>query len=305
MLTPVGCPIGIYVQTEGILVIDTGSFSSPSGKEAAPAKGVLKQGDYIRNIDGREPESKEELMEIIAESEGKTLLLTVNRDGEEICLPITPEQNAEGEYKLGIWVRDSAQGIGTLTFVDENGFFGALGHGINDLDTTELMELKTGGLYKTDIISITRSIPGSPGELTGVIAYAAKNKLGEIVNNTSRGIYGILEEEKIEITEEPLKLALKQEIEKGPAQILCTLTDEPAWYDIEITAIHEENDNINRGLEIKVTDEELLNIAGGIVQGMSGSPIVQNGKLAGAVTHVMVNDPTRGYGIFIEEMLGQ
>ena len=127
--------------------------------------------------------------------------------------------------------------------------------------------------------------------------------MGDIVQNTSRGIYGVVEESNLQINQEPIPIALKQEIQEGPAQILCTLSTEAEYYDVEIIAIHESNDNINRGLELKVTDEELLEKTGGIIQGMSGSPIVQNGKLVGAVTHVLVNDPTRGYGIFIENML--
>ncbi len=165
------------------------------------------------------------------------------------------------------------------------------------------MEMKEGGLYKADIISITKGTKGSPGELTGVIAYSNRYKLGEIYQNTKRGVYGVLETENIAMEEQAVSIALKQEIEKGEAQILCTLSTEPEVFDIEITSIHQENDNINRGLELKVTDERLLETTGGIVQGMSGAPILQNGRIVGAVTHVLVNDPTRGYGIFIENML--
>ena len=302
-LTPLGCPVGIYVQTDGVLVIDTGEFQSHRGRNIAPAKGILQPGDYILKINGEELENKAQLMDSIAQSQGTELLLEIKREGKCMNVGITPVKNQQDEYKLGIWVRDNAQGIGTLTFIDENGYFGALGHGINDLDTANLMQLKTGGLYKTDIISITKGTVGDPGELTGIIAYAPKNKMGDIVQNTSRGIYGVVEESNLQINQEPIPIALKQEIQEGPAQILCTLSIEAEYYDVEIIAIHESNDNINRGLELKVTDEELLEKTGGIIQGMSGSPIVQNGKLVGAVTHVLVNDPTRGYGIFIENML--
>lgn len=303
-LTPVGTPIGIYVHTRGVLVVDTGEFEDERGKEVAPAKGVLKSGDYIETINGTILEDKGQLMEMVADSEGKTLSLEVKRDGEYMNLDILPGKNQQGEYKLGIWVRDNAQGIGTMTFVDERGYFGALGHGINDMDTAQLMELKAGGLYKTEIVAINKGRAGNPGELSGVIAYAEKNRLGEILQNSYRGIYGKVETEGLELKEEAMPIALKQEIEEGPAQILCTLMGSPSYYEVEILKINEENSQINRGLEIKVTDEELLEITGGIIQGMSGSPIIQNGKLVGAVTHVMVNDPTRGYGIFIEEMLG-
>ena len=171
------------------------------------------------------------------------------------------------------------------------------------MDTTNLMEMKVGGLYKADIISIAKGMKGNPGELTGVIAYSNRYKLGEIYQNTKEGVYGVLNTENIENRETSIPIALKQEIEKGEAKILCTISNEPELFDVEITDIHLENDNINRGLEITVIDERLLNVTGGIVQGMSGSPIIQDGKLVGAVTHVLVNDPTMGYGIFIENML--
>jgi len=302
-VTPIGYPVGIYVQTDGVLVIDTGSFVSDKGKKVSPAKNLLIPGDYIYEVNQKTVENKDKLMERIAECNGESLMLGIRREDTYYNVEIEPLKDKKGEYKLGIWVRDNAQGIGTLTFADENGYFGALGHGINDVDTTNLMEMKEGGLYKADIIAITKGTKGSPGELTGVIAYSNKYKLGEIFQNTKRGVYGALEQENIEMEEQAVSIALKQEIEKGKAQILCTLSTEPELFDVEITAIHQENDNINRGLELKVTDERLLETTGGIIQGMSGAPILQNGRMVGAVTHVLVNDPTRGYGIFIETML--
>ena len=302
-LIPIGYPVGIYVQTDGILVIDTGSFISDSGKKVSPAKNILLPGDYIYQINQEKIERKSELMDKIENCEGEKLVLSVRRENACYNIEIEPKKDKNGEYKLGIWVRDNAQGIGTLTFADENGYFGALGHGINDVDTTNLMEMRDGGLYRADIISITKGAKGSPGELTGVIAYSNKYKLGEIQQNTQRGVYGVLETGGIGAEGEAFSIALKQEIEKGYAQILCTLSTEPEYFDVEITAIHQENDNVNRGLELKVTDKRLLEATGGIVQGMSGAPIIQNGRVVGAVTHVLVNDPTRGYGIFIENML--
>lgn len=300
---PIGEPVGIYVQTDGVLVIDTGSFLSENEKKVSPAKNLLLPGDYIYEVNKETIAGKEELMEKIENCKGRSLNLGIRRDEKIYEVQIEPLKDKKGEYKLGIWVRDNAQGIGTLTFADENGYFGALGHGINDADTTNLMEMKDGGLYKADIISITKGTKGDPGELTGVIAYSNNYKLGEIYQNTKAGVYGVLNTETIEKQESSVPIALKQEVEKGEAKMLCTISNEPELFDIEITAIHLENDNVNRGLEITVTDERLLNITGGIVQGMSGSPIIQDGKLIGAVTHVLVNDPTMGYGIFIENML--
>ena len=302
-VTPLGYPVGIYVQTDGILVINTGSFQSSKGKKVSPAKNLLLPGDYIYEVNQKKVESKEELMNIIEECAGQKLVLGVRRKDAFYNIEVEAIEDKTGEYKLGIWVRDSAQGIGTLTFADENGYFGALGHGINDVDTTNLMEMKEGGLYKADIISITKGEKGSPGELTGVIAYSNKYKLGGIWQNTQKGVYGILETDEIQLSKQAVSIALKQEIEEGEAQVLCTLSTEPELFDVEITAIHLENDNVNRGLELKVTDKRLLETTGGIIQGMSGAPILQEGRIVGAVTHVLVNDPTRGYGIFIESML--
>ncbi len=303
-LIPAGIPIGIYVKTQGVLVIATGEFEGPDGQTNAPASRLLKEGDYILKADGEAVTGKAEFMQRIADSGGEEMTLTILRDGQQFDISLTPQQNQNGEYKLGIWIRDNAQGVGTLTWLDEDNSFGALGHGINDMDTAELMNLEKGSLYKTEIISITKGENGSPGELTGVIDYNECNRIGTIQANTEEGIFGSLNEESASgIISTAMPIGLKQEVEEGEAEILCSLGGEPELYTIEITGIHLDHDNVNRGLEITVTDERLLALTGGIVQGMSGAPIIQNGKLIGAVTHVLVNDPTRGYGIFIENML--
>jgi stage IV sporulation protein B len=212
-----------------------------------------------------------------------------------------------GTYKMGAWLRDSAQGIGTMTYIDSANNFGALGHGVNDTDTGELLKLGTGLLYHTDIVAVKKGEKGSPGELTGVIEYSAEQISGIIVNNTSKGIYGVANDELLDeyIQMESMPIALKQEVTTGKAQILCKIGDEAKYYDIEITKISASSTTaLNRQISIKVTDEELISLTGGIVQGMSGAPIIQNGRFVGAVTHVLVQDSTRGYGIFIEDMLG-
>lgn len=201
-------------------------------------------------------------------------------------------------------MRDNAQGVGTLTFVDEWGNFGALGHGISDVDTSTLLTVKSGTLYETEIIAIRKGSDGNPGEMTGLIEYADKNILGEIQENTSQGIYGVCNEKLAQIVSgEALPIALKQEIHTGAAQILCSVEGEPKYYDVEIREIYLEQENVNRGILLTVTDPELLAYTGGIIQGMSGAPIIQDGRLIGAVTHVLVQDSTSGYGIFIENML--
>ena len=304
VLTPAGIPIGIYVKTQGILVVGVGEFESESGQTCAPAKYILQSGDYILEINDEEVNSKKELIEKINHCEGQNIVLKVQRNEETSLIMLQPEQNKIGEYKLGIWVRDNAQGVGTMTFVDENQYFGALGHGINDVDTSTLMSLESGTLYQTQIIGITRGSNGSPGELTGYIEYDDNNILGNITENTMEGIFGYCNEKAMAgIVSEALPIGLKQEIHLGEAQIICSIGGETEYYDIAITKINLDNDNINRGIVLEITDEELLALTGGIVQGMSGSPIVQDGKIIGAVTHVLVQDATRGYGIFIENML--
>ncbi|MBQ8877775.1 MAG: SpoIVB peptidase [Lachnospiraceae bacterium] len=303
-LKPAGIPIGIYVRTSGVLVVAVGDFEGEDGQMCEPAKYVLQAGDYILEMNDEEITGKKQLIENISHSEGQEIVFKIRRDGEEFLVRAKPKANKSGEYKMGIWVRDNAQGVGTMTYIDENGGFGALGHGINDVDTGTLMELDTGTLYHTEIIGITRGRSGSPGELTGFIEYDDNNIMGSITKNTAKGIFGACCEETIAENEyEFMPIGLKHEIEIGDAQIFCSLGDVVKIYDVEVTDIHLENDNINRGIIIKITDPELLAVTGGIVQGMSGSPIVQNGRIVGAVTHVLVNDPTRGYGIFIENML--
>lgn len=304
ILKPAGIPIGIYVKTQGVLIVGIGEFDGEDGQKCDPGKYVFQVGDYILEINDEEITSKRELIETISHSEGQELVFKLQRGDAVIDVKARPELNQSGEYKMGIWVRDNAQGVGTMTYIDEQGCFGALGHGINDVDTSTLMTLAKGTLYHTEIIGITRGTTGSPGELTGFIEYDDNNIMGEITANTMRGIFGLCTPETEQSVDyDYLPIGLKQEIKKGPAQIICSLGGDTKAYDVEIIDINLENDNINRGIILEITDPELLTTTGGIVQGMSGSPIIQNNKLVGAVTHVLVQDPTKGYGIFIENML--
>ncbi len=304
MLIPSGMPIGIYVKTNGVLVVGTGEFENQDGDRVSPAKYILQKGDYILQVDGVDIENKKQFIQLVEKSDGKDMVLTIKRNNEVTDVMIEADRNQSDEWKLGIWIRDNAQGIGTMTYEDTDHTFGALGHGINDVDTSLLMNLEEGTLYKTEIVGITRGSNGSPGELTGYIEYDSDNVIGEITENTAEGIFGVCDEELVETAcYEPIPIALKQEIVLGPAQIICSVTGEPEFYDVEIVEVNLDQGNINRGIVIQVADERLLTLTGGIIQGMSGSPIIQNGKLVGAVTHVLVNDSTRGYGIFIENML--
>lgn len=304
LLIPSGIPIGIYVKTSGVLVVGIGEFENSGGKKVSPAKYALQKGDYILKVNDEEMENKKHFIRTVEASEGKDMVLTIKRNGEVTDVMVTPDMNQNQEWKMGIWIRDNAQGIGTMTYEDTDSSFGALGHGINDVDTSILMNLEEGTLYRTEIVGITRGSNGSPGELTGYIEYDSDNVIGEITENTEEGIFGVCDEEvEKESVFEPIPIALKQEIALGPAQIICSVTGEPEFYDVEIVEVNLDRENINRGIVVQVVDEKLLTLTGGIIQGMSGSPIIQNGKLVGAVTHVLVQDSTRGYGIFIEEML--
>lgn len=304
MLIPSGIPIGIYVKTEGVLVVGIGEFESSGGETVSPARYVLQKGDYILKSNGEEVENKKHFISMVEASEGEDMVLTIKRGGEITDVMISAEKNKLQEWKLGIWIRDNAQGIGTMTYESTDDTFGALGHGINDVDTSILMNLEEGVLYRTEIVGITRGAGGAPGELTGYIEYDSDNVIGEITENTAAGIFGVCDHTLLEKSAyEPVPIALKQEIELGPAKIICSVSGEPEFYDVEIVEVNQEQENVNRGIVIRVVDEKLLMLTGGIIQGMSGSPIIQNGKLAGAVTHVLVNDSTKGYGIFIEEML--
>ena len=230
------------------------------------------------------------------------LSLTVKRDGKLYHVTLQPVLDAAGVYRIGTWIRTDAQGIGTITYMTNNGYFGALGHGITDIDTGLLMEISGGVLYDAEVLSVVKGKSGTPGELIGIIRQSGISKIGEITTNCSKGIYGKVKRGVID-GGETIPIGLKQEVELGPATILCQVDSMVKEYEIEIERIELGRTNDNKGLVIRITDEVLLAKTGGIVQGMSGSPIMQNGKLIGAVTHVLINDPTKGYGIFIETML--
>lgn len=303
MLIPVGMPIGIYLKTQGALVIDTGSFNGVDGTKYAPSQYKLQAGDYLIAMDGIAVNGKKQIQEYVEQGQGEEIIFQVQRKEEVIPIKVTPEKDGEGNYKIGTWLRDSAQGIGTMTYLDSENHFGALGHGINDMDTGELLNLGSGLLYETEIVAIQKGEKGNPGELTGIIIYQPENVSGVIVNNTLEGIYGITTEEvSNSLSQNALPVGLKQDVELGKAQIYCNVDGETKSYDIEMLQI-SLSAAVNRQISFKVVDEELIELTGGIVQGMSGAPIIQNGKFIGAVTHVLVDDPTRGYGIFIEDMM--
>ncbi|NLK75821.1 MAG: SpoIVB peptidase [Clostridiales bacterium] len=303
-LIPSGEPIGIYIDTDGILVLGSGKITGEDGLNYEPVNNKLKSGDYILAINNKKLANKNELIEEIQKCNGKDVTLLVRRNGDEITVRITPVKTPSGSYKIGAWIRDNTQGIGTLTFVSTNGYFGALGHGITDIDTGVLMEIKSGSIYAAQIMSIIKGKEGEPGELIGMIKQSNKYRMGSIRVNSYQGIFGKVNENYNGFAKDkPLEIGLKQDVKIGKAKILCTVGDEIGEYEIQIEHVDISNSNLSKGIVIRITDEKLLELTGGIVQGMSGSPIIQNNKIIGAVTHVFIQDSTKGYGTFIENMV--
>lgn len=298
-----GSPVVIYMETKGVLVIDSGEITDREGIRRTPAEHIIQSGDYICEIDGKVLTGKRQLMQLVRENQGEPMELQVIRHQETIKLEMTPVETEDGSYKLGIWVRDNIQGIGTLTYVEPNGTFGALGHGISDADTGERLEISDGDLYRADILSIRKGTAGTPGELRGVINYREENRIGTICGNSQYGIRGQMEPGKYTESMKKIPTGLKQEIQTGKAEIRCDIGDGIREYQCEILEIDSNARDTNKCFVLRITDDDLLSRTGGIVQGMSGSPVLQNGKLIGAITHVFVNDPTKGYGIFIENMM--
>ncbi len=300
--------VGIYTKCEGVFVINTCEVEGADGKTVNPAENQIRTGDYILAIDGNHLSCKEDMALYVKQSQGRELRLTILRNGKEKEVYLKPVKNAYGEFLLGIWIKDDLAGIGTLTFVTPTGEFGCLGHGMANGENNQLFEVEDGILYTSNVIGIQKSQVGHAGELKGVIRYNNVNQKGEVIKNSDKGIYGCFDTEDlydISNSETLYDIAYKQEIKVGPAQIVSEISGKRQFYDIQITYVDYLTFHTNKGLYIEVTDPKLLELTGGIVQGMSGSPIIQDGKIVGAVTHVLVNEPTKGYGIFIENMINE
>lgn len=301
---PCGTPVGIYLKSRGVMVIGTGRIVQENGQETEPAFGMLESGDYIEAINGEPLWDKEALVTYLNHNGEQEAVLTVRRNGEVRQVRMSPVRTLDGSYKLGAWVRDDTQGIGTLTYLDANGNFGALGHGISDSDTGDVVEIEQGALYETEILGIDKGSSGSPGVMAGVIYYGPGTRVGTVEANTEQGIFGKADDRlRKNISGDPLEIGYRQDVKKGRAWLRSTVSGQVRDYEIEIQRVDYNPLQKSKSLVIRVVDPELLGLTGGIVQGMSGSPIIQGGKLVGAVTHVFVNDPTRGYGIFLETML--
>lgn len=296
-----GTPFGMKLYTDGVLVIDITTVETASGSISPGEDAGVKKGDYILSADGKQVLTNEELSAAVAASGGNRIKLVIKRGGTPKTVYVTPALSKEtNSYRIGLWVRDSSAGIGTLTFYSPaTGIVCGLGHGVCDEDTGDLLELKNGEIVSAEIVSVEKGSSGSPGQLKGRFTYGT---IGKIDCNSEKGVYSVLKGKLgfSRLTE----TALKQEVRDGDAQIFCTVDGrEPQLYSCRIKKRSSAYLSATQNMTVTVTDPELLNITGGIVQGMSGSPILQNGKLIGAVTHVLIDDPTTGYAIFAENML--
>ncbi len=301
-LIPSGRPFGLKMFTEGVLVVGLCDIDTDLGPVSPASQAGLKAGDILLSIDGQEVDTNEQVAFVLSHCNGKPINLQVKRGEKLENLSLTPALSRDGlGYRGGFWVRDSSAGIGTLTFIDPvNQVFGGLGHGVCDIDTGDLLPLRSGEIVPSAITDVVKATPGTPGELRG--QFVTSEEIGKLAVNCDTGVYGPIQGEYAQ--GDPVPIGLKQTVHTGDATILSTLEgSEPQEYTIQIERISLNDESNVKNMVIRVTDPRLLAKTGGIVQGMSGSPILQDGHLIGAVTHVFVGDPSKGYAIFIENML--
>lgn len=308
VVIPGGETIGLKLYTNGVLVVGMSEIEGIDNEKYKPYENSgIEEGDMIVKIDNKAITCTADLIDKVNNSFGHNLEISYIREGNIYNTNIIPTQTDNNEYKLGLWVRDAAAGVGTVTFYEpETGMFAALGHGILDVDTEKIINISSGEVVTSNIISITKGQKGKPGEIRGSIENG--KTIGTVYNNTEFGIFGKLNNTAMNMIDNAKELQIlpRTEVETGKAKIICTIeNNKQEEYDIEIEKIYKNNNEDNKSMIIKVTDERLIEKTGGIIQGMSGSPIIQNGKFVGAVTHVMVNDPKVGYGVFADMMIKQ
>lgn len=300
-LTPGGEAVGISIYTDGVLVVGVGSFADTDGKKVSPAADAdIRAGDIILSINGNPIALSTQLQtELDRVGENANAKLLIERDGREKEMTVKPVRDESGKYRIGAWVRDSTIGIGTLSFYESStGKYAALGHPVVDADTGKLLKVRNGKLVLASILGVTKGRQGVPGELHGTFGEYS-TQIGNIVSNTELGICGMLNESAaMDLNGVPIWTAFPDEVHVGDATILTAASGEVAEYSCRIIKLGHQNEPVPKGIVIEITDERLISCTGGIVQGMSGSPILQDGKLVGAVTHVFVNDPLKGYGAY-------
>ncbi len=301
---PVGKAVGIKLFSDGVLVVGLSSVETQAGARSPGRDCGLKEGDVITHINGDEVDTIEAVQSLVEEQGAAPLTIQAVRGERQLQLTAAAVENRQGDYQLGVWLRDSMAGIGTVTFYDpDSGVFAALGHGINDVDTAMLMPMETGSIMPASVVQVKKGASGDPGELHG--EFDLTRELGTLYANTGQGVFGRLEQGALETEQTPVPVAGRDQVHEGPATILSNIRgDEVEEFDIRITRVCPPGDG-TRSLVLEVTDPDLLEAAGGIVQGMSGSPILQDGRLVGAVTHVLIDNPAQGYGILAETMLRQ
>lgn len=304
---PGGAPIGVKISTTGVLAVGYSDIENSSETlSESPAKNAgIEVGDVLLELDSKKINNSKDLSKKINECNKKQVEILINRNGNELKKIVNLAKGEENRYKIGLWVRDSTAGVGTLTFYEKNtGKYGALGHPITDSQTEKILSVKNGDLVKSSIVGVRRGERGIPGELKGIFLNQ-ETSLGSIITNTQCGIFGKLNADNFKIEEaKSYKIGYKDDIKVGKAHIVSTIDENgPQMYEIEIIKLLSQDEPGPKSMVIKVTDPVLLEKTGGIVQGMSGSPIIQNNKIIGAVTHVLVNKPDTGYGIYIEWML--
>lgn len=299
-VVPLGRAVGIKLFSDGVLVVGLSAIETDQGSKSPGKDCGLKLGDVITHVDGDQVDTIQQVQTLVARHKDQPLTIQAMRGEKQVQLTAAPVANRQGTYQLGVWLRDSMAGIGTMTFWDpDTGVFAALGHGINDVDTAALMPLESGGIMAATVSGVERGRVGAPGELHGDFDLTAD--LGSLYANTRQGVFGRTAQ-PLSDRAETVEVARADQVRTGPATILSNIRgDQVEEFQVEITHVSRSGDG-NRNLMLEVTDPKLLSATGGIVQGMSGSPILQDGRLAGAVTHVLIDDPTRGYGIFAENM---
>lgn len=297
-----GSLVGIKIYTEGLLVVDVQEVDTINGYVNPGEESGIKKGDIITHVNDEIVNSVSEFSQRVSVCDGKDVSITADRDGSTLYFSLTPAfSENDGKYRCGLWLKDSTAGIGTLTFTDpETETFASLGHAIYDSDTKTVLSVSNGDILTAFVNGCEKGYKGETGQIKGTFS---TDDFGDILENNEFGVYGVYDSEKIE-NNSLVPVAGQSEVKTGAAQIISTVSQAGTGvYDIEIEKINYSSDKESRSLVIKITDEELIDETGGIIQGMSGSPIIQNGMLVGAVTHVFLNDPTRGYGIFAETMI--